>query len=237
MEGRNAMSTPVNAGRTNARPVRRPAVRGGALLVAVAGLASVLGGWTMRERPADVDAIAAAPQFGRTGDLSDELDDIRGQIAVAKLQLDRANAILDYSARYQIPADLSASIFDIALSEGIDPSLGFKLVKVESNFKRSAKSDMGAVGYTQLKPSTARFYQPDIDEAQLLDGDVNLRIGFRFLKDMMKQFDGDAHLALLAYNRGPARVMEILAQGGDPANGYSAAVLQRYRPSPRGVTE
>jgi soluble lytic murein transglycosylase-like protein len=231
------MSTPVIAGRSNARPRRRVAVRGGALLLAGAGMASVLGGWTLRDRPADVGAIAAAPTGLRAGDMSDELDDIRGQIAVAKLQLDRANAILDYSARYQIPADLSASIYDIALSEGIDPSLGFKLVKVESNFKRSARSNMGAVGYTQLKPSTARFYQPDIDEAQLLEGDVNLRIGFRFLKDMMKQFDGDSHLALLAYNRGPARVMEILAQGGDPANGYSAAVLHRYRPTARGAAE
>ena len=37
------------------------------------------------------------------------------------------------------------------------------------------------------------------------------------------------HLALLAYNRGPARVAEILAQGGDPKNGYSDAVLKGYR--------
>ena len=41
------------------------------------------------------------------------------------------------------------------------------------------------------------------------------------------------HLALLAYNRGPARVDEILAQGGNPANGYSDAVLKGYRPSSR----
>jgi hypothetical protein len=38
------------------------------------------------------------------------------------------------------------------------------------------------------------------------------------------------HLALLAYNRGPAKVDEILAKGGNPANGYSDAVLKGYRP-------
>ena len=43
------------------------------------------------------------------------------------------------------------------------------------------------------------------------------------------KFDQDKHLALLAYNRGPAKVADILARGGDPTNGYSAAVLEGYR--------
>jgi soluble lytic murein transglycosylase-like protein len=62
------------------------------------------------------------------------------------VQLDRANAIMSSSAKYQIPADLAADIYDIALSEGIDPALGFQLVKIESNFQASARSNMGALG-------------------------------------------------------------------------------------------
>ena len=38
------------------------------------------------------------------------------------------------------------------------------------------------------------------------------------------------HLALLAYNRGPAKVNDILAKGGNPANGYSDAVLKGFQP-------
>ena len=38
----------------------------------------------------------------------------------------------------------------------------------------------------------------------------HVRIGFRFLRDLMRQYDGNEHLALLAYNRGPARVNEYL---------------------------
>jgi hypothetical protein len=50
------------------------------------------------------------------------------------------------------------------------------------------------------------------------------------------------HLALLAYNRGPGRVEQILAEGGDPGNGYSSAVLRTGKPAPvtapmRGVTQ
>ena len=129
-----------------------------------------------------------------------------------------------------IPADLAASIYDIALSEGIDPALGFQLVKIESNFKPDARSSMGAIGYTQLQVATARFYEPGVTERALMkDREMNLRVGFRFLNDLLGKFDHDTHLALLAYNRGPAKVADILAQGGDPTNGYSDAVLKGYR--------
>lgn len=64
-----------------------------------------------------------------------------------------------------------------------------------------------------------------------MNRDLNLRLGFRYLKDLMVQFDHDSHLALLAYNRGPGRVEEILSEGGNPRNGYSSAVLKAYRPT------
>ena len=134
-------------------------------------------------------------------------------------------SIIAYSSTYQIPADLSASIYDIALSEGIDPVIGFRLVQIESGFDAKAKSRVGAIGYTQLMPATANFYMPDVVGALLYDRDVNLRIGFRFLRQLMERFDGNLHYALLAYNRGPVTVREILAEGGNPANGYAEQVI------------
>jgi soluble lytic murein transglycosylase-like protein len=89
---------------------------------------------------------------------------------------------------------------------------------------------MQAFGYTQLQIATAKFYQPGIKEKDLYERDTNLRLGFRFLNELLARFNYDVHLALLAYNRGPARVDQILAQGGNPANGYSDAVLKGYRP-------
>ena len=183
-----------------------------------------------RVRAADEAAPVGSDLAARElNELRLELESARGELAVAKLQVERANAIMDYSRRYKVPADLSAAIYDIALSEGIDPGLGFRLVRVESNFILKARSNKNAIGYTQIRPATARFYDPGITEEKLFDREVNLRLGFRFLKDLVRRYRGNLELALLAYNRGPTTVDQIVAAGGDPTNGYEHAVLRGYR--------
>ena len=225
------MARPIDYGEPKPWTAERILLRGGVLLAAAVGFGA-LGGWNKAVRAASDHATL--PDAGivarQMGNLSEQLEAAKGETMVLKLQLERVNAILENSTRYQIPADLSAAIYDIALSEGIDPSLGYQLVKIESQFNRKAKSPMNAFGYTQLQVPTARFYQAGITERDLYDRDTNLRLGFRFLNDLLARFNYDVHLALLAYNRGPARVDQILAKGGNPANGYSDAVLKGYRP-------
>jgi soluble lytic murein transglycosylase-like protein len=200
------------------------------LLLVTAVVIGALAGWTERVRasdeaaPADLGLVAR-----RMGRLGTQRESARGEAALMRLELDRARAIIENSARYQIPADLAGDIYDIALAEGIDPVLGFQLVKIESSFRSGARSSMDALGYTQIQLATARYYDPDVTEKRLFERETNLRLGFRFLKDLLVRFDHDTHLALLAYNRGPGKVAEILAEGGNPANGYSDAVLDGYR--------
>lgn len=203
----------------------------GALLLVTAVVIGALAGWTKRVKAADHVAPADTRLVAhRMGSLEQQLTGTRGELELVKLQLERTSAILQNSARYQIPADLAEDIYDIALSEGIDPELGFRLVKVESGFKATARSAMEAHGYTQLQLPTARFYDPGVTVRDLYDREKNLRIGFRFLRDLLEQFDHDMELALVAYNRGPAKVAGILATGGDPANGYAEAVMEGWTP-------
>jgi len=155
-----------------------------------------------------------------------ELDAARFEVTKLSGRLERMTSVARYSSLYNVPADLAGAIYDIALAEGIHPSLGFQLVKVESGFKPGARSTRGAIGYTQLRIKTARSYQAGLSEEDLVDRDTNLRIGFRFLKDLLRQFDQDLHMALVAYNRGPTRVVEMMARGEDPANGYAEVVLR-----------
>ncbi len=208
---------------------QRLMLRGGMILLG-ALLVSTVGGWA-RGASADADrAPASGPELlGELRALRQQLDAKQGELDVARLQLDRANAIMQYSAHYRIPADLATTIYDVALSEGIDPGLAFRLVKVESGFTQRAKSRAGAIGFTQVLPSTARLYEPGLTTEQLFDRDTNLRIGFRYLRDLLDRYPTNMSLALLAYNRGPGKVEELLGKGRDPQNGYATSVMKGFR--------
>ena len=213
------------------RRIEQAAVRGGVVLAA-AFLLSALGGWSQVRARAVADSTAAAVEASSA--LSAGTFDIKrdafGQDArMVRIQLERAAQVNDYARRFGIKPELAGAILDIAREEGIAAPTAFRLVQVESNFKSRARSSADALGYTQVQLPTARYYDRQITEQKLMQRDVNLRIGFRYLKDLLEQFGGDMHLALLAYNRGPARVEQILAEGGDPGNGYSTAVLRTQR--------
>ena len=177
------------------------------------------------------DAIAGSPAFSiAIGDsrLREDLAAARGELDLANVQLQRLNRVFSYSARYGISADLAATIHDVAMAEGLDPELGFRLIDVESDFNERARSPVGAVGLAQVMLPTARFYQKDLTRDALYDRETNLRIGFRYLRGLVRSYKGDLKLALLVYNRGPLAVENALNAGRDPANGYDRAVLAGY---------
>ncbi|MBI3082016.1 MAG: transglycosylase SLT domain-containing protein [Gemmatimonadetes bacterium] len=157
--------------------------------------------------------------------LRSSLDRTSGELELMQLELQRARALLDLSSRYQVPSDLVALIYDTALREGLDPDLAFRLVKVESYFNPRATSSAQAIGLAQVQLRTARFYQPGITLKRLYDPATNLTIGFRYLHDLIDTYQGDLRLALLAYNRGPAKVNQLLGVGQEPGNGYASSVL------------
>ncbi len=143
--------------------------------------------------------------------------------------LGRWHDILTYSSRYRIKTDLARRIYDAALQAGIEPELGFRLVRVESVFNARAVSPAGALGLTQLMLGTARMFEPNVTREQLLEPDINLRIGFRYLRGLIREYKGDLKVALLVYNRGPAAVHAALASGISPANGYESIITRGYR--------
>ena len=128
---------------------------------------------------------------------------------------------------YKVSPTLAKQIHAAALANGIDPKVAFGLVRTESGFKNSATSPVGAIGLTQLMPATARWLQRGVTRSDLRNPEVNLRIGFRYLKDLIQKYDGDTELALTAYNRGPGTVDRVLKRGGNPDNGYADMVMGR----------
>jgi soluble lytic murein transglycosylase-like protein len=140
----------------------------------------------------------------------------------------------EYAHRYGISRDMAAAVLRAAEAEGVRADLAFRLVRVESAFRPRAVSPVGALGLTQLMPPTANELQPGITREQIFDRDTNLRLGFRYLRQLLRRYKGDEEAALHAYNRGPGTVNRIRRAGGDPANGYAKAVLGRTGASPVG---
>ena len=212
---------------------RRTRVRQTVLAVSFFSASAFLLG---NRQPVSRDAIAA-PVPASTNfrlnlggrNLASQLDSTQGELALLRTQLDRANKIIGYSTQYRIRADLATSILDVASAEGIDPELAFRLVKLESEFNPRATSPVGAIGLTQLMPATARFYVKGITVEGLYDPHTNLRIGFRYLRGLVKEYKGDVNLALLVYNRGPVAVQKARAEGSNPSNGYDRILTKGYR--------
>lgn len=154
------------------------------------------------------------------------------QAAQARAREEAIERNLERYRDTQLTRALAERIVDLATAVGLDPDLAFGLVHAESSFDPRARSPVGALGLTQLMPRTARWLDPSVGVSDLYDPDTNLRLGFRYLRQLLDKYGGDLRLALLAYNRGPGTVDRLLGRGVDPDNGYVEKVLARLR-SPR----
>lgn len=206
--------------------IKRVLVRAAAVglgVLALAGLGAVASMLSGDLKFADPVSVAVPV------DTATALSVAQDQLADTQGELDRAHRILEFSGRYKIPADLATRIYDHAVTAGIPPALGFQLVKIESRFENTARSYASAIGLTQLRLPTARAYEPTVTPAELMNPDVNLRIGFAYLKDLLRQFDNDLSLALEAYNKGPTLVTAQMQEGIEVRGKYSRAVLGGMR--------
>lgn len=196
------------------------------IVLAVGAIALVgLNGVSELIQPRHPDAVATSG--AATDTLS--LAGVRAQLADVRRELERTHQILEFASRYSIPADLATHIYDVALAEGIPAAVGYQLVKVESRFENTAQSSAAAIGLTQLRLTTARAYDPTVDASDLMNPDVNLRLGFRYLKDLLARFDQSLPLALEAYNKGPTFVSAEQELGNDVEGRYSRAVMAGLR--------
>lgn len=84
----------------------------------------------------------------------------------------------------------------------VDGLLLAAVVQTESRFVPNAVSPRGAVGLMQVLPATGEMY----GARNLSDPHVNLDVGSRYLRQLLREYDGDLELALAAYNAGPAAV-------------------------------
>jgi soluble lytic murein transglycosylase len=112
----------------------------------------------------------------------------------------------------------------IAESEAhhVDSLLMFALIRQESVFDDQVASWAGAVGLTQIIPSTGEWIAelmpwPEYQESDLKRAYLNAKFGTWFMARILEMTDGDIPAALAGYNGGPGNgVYWMEESGGDP---------------------
>lgn len=96
-------------------------------------------------------------------------------------------------------------------ADELDPDLLQALMREESALDPKALSWAGALGLCQLMPYTAaevaaKLKLPRPTTAALLEPELNITLGSRYLADLMIRFDGIKPFAVASYNAGPGAV-------------------------------
>ncbi len=100
----------------------------------------------------------------------------------------------------------------------LDPYLVASLIRQESEFNPSAISHANAWGLMQLLPSSGKAMAREeglkhFQTFQLLDPETNIRLGTRYLRQVLDKFGGVPEYAMAAYNAGDNRVADWQAAG------------------------
>ena len=157
------------------------------------------------------DTAAAADPRVRSATTAERGRDAFGEVseALADERAHRYGATIRSAARlYQLPESLVRAV-----------------IHTESNYNPNAVSRTGAMGLTQLMPSTARF----LGVGRPFDPRQNIYGGAKFLRLLANRFGGDMVLVLAGYFSGAGAVQKY---GGVPPHagvrGYVKAVLRRF---------
>ncbi len=125
--------------------------------------------------------------------------------------------------RVAFPTEFNSSIEDLSKKSSLDPNLVRGLIRQESSFSPLAVSPAGAKGLMQLMPAAIDDMLSDLGlkkkNPNILDPNLNIQLGVRYLQRVVKRFEGNISLGLAAYNVGPEKLTRWMkARNLNPQN-------------------
>ncbi|EUB96125.1 Lytic transglycosylase catalytic [Rhizobium sp. CF080] len=100
-------------------------------------------------------------------------------------QLHYTQLIAKYADEYDVPEELALAV-----------------VRIESNFRPTAKGSAGEIGLMQIKPATARLMGYRGPDYGLYDPETNIRYGMKYLAGAHELGGGKICGTILKYNAG-----------------------------------
>jgi len=154
-----------------------------------------------------------------------ENDLASGRYAAAMVTIRQAVPQLEARRWEELPVGVWAAAFPMPYAEqirvaaerqGLDPTLVAGLIRQESAFQPNSVSRAKAIGLMQVLPGTgkrlARQLRVPYSRAKLFEPEYNLRLGTKYLADLIALFGGEVEPALAAYDAGEDRIAGWQAQ-------------------------
>ena len=127
---------------------------------------------------------------------------------------------------------ISRAILEESKRHGFDPIFLVSVIQTESSFSPTARGTSGEIGLMQLRPETGKWIAQEFDlpwkgKKTLYDPVANIRLGSAYLSLLREKFGKDGRLYIPAYNMGPSRLKDSVAQRIFPID-YARRVMKKY---------
>ena len=127
---------------------------------------------------------------------------------------DRTVMLHDFNLRY--PAPYRTNLQGRIQENNLEEAWVYGLMRQESRFVTRAKSTVGAAGLMQVMPATARWIakklgMKDYSNVLISQLDTNLKLGTYYMKNVLSSLGNNPVLASAAYNAGPGRARQWMA--------------------------
>lgn len=114
---------------------------------------------------------------------------------------------------------------------GVEENIVYAIIRTESGFDKTARSDVGARGLMQITQETFDWIKMKIAQEETVEFDdletpaVNIRFGTYFLSVCLARYSGDLKTAAAAYHSGMGTVDGLLR---DEAYSADGKILQSF---------